>query len=1342
MLRNKAQYTILFLAMTIMAGLLLAGPSGVKAGIYNSSKQVTYKEYWVDHKQFTGGCNDDGSPTNPNGSWYVEPGGINYKCPKTLSFSLPDDFSNAVKVEMYLDLWRAYDSRGLRYKLNNGTVNSVPVGWDWSRTPWVAEVDMTELNQGNNTITFTALRPTHIHDIGFRIYYTNENPLLPGPGSDVEPPTGQLTSIKDDGAAVGPDAGGTLTVNGDKLTLTADFSADTKYIEFHAWYEGYDEDNDGEFRDWHNLGRNNWWPGGFEPKDTGGVINHIGTIKPKADVTTATITWDIPHVTNQPVIKFKIRVVDAAGNVREAAGGESAEFKLMRTAPVNAFIIHDFTDFGLHMDAKRPDEVSYDFRMPASVATYFTNAFLVGAYWRNPYFSINGSNPSYANPNPPDDHWKLGVKTFNKSYLVPNLNRITYSYSGSGPGNFVERPGPMFVLRRSTGGADNTPPVVSNQAPLPNAVNVDTKSPLVAHVGDSEFGVDWTTVRLTVNDQNVTDKAKLQGTMGEYRLVYKPAGNFAFNTEYNVKIEACDMVGNCMSPVTYKFTTAAPDTNPPVISNIVVVPLANGANITWNTNEPATSRVDYGKTKNYELGFKEDNVLKTSHSAEIRGLQPQTLYNFQIKGMDEQGNTGQSGNQTFTTTELGEIVSDDFNYCQLNPMWTEVDPKNDTTVMLSGETITLTTPAGSAHDWTAGGPPRFMQVANDGDFAVEIEFESAITAVGQIQGILIEEDANNYVRIGFEQHATKGPILFARFVANGTSVKDVTREYLPLGMTSTPPLLKVTRTGDTWTWYWKASEADTKWTRSNPDYVFDMSALKIGFYGGNSGAAAPGHSATVDYFFNSDTPIVPEDAAPMNINVTTVGTGTVTKIPDQTRYLCGDLVTLSATTIPGWSFDSWSGDATGTAPTTSVTMDGGKNITATFTEDQYLLNVVFSPENADEAGNVVTKSPDQPTYVYDDVVQLTADPAPGWKFIAWSGAITSPLPTASITMRKDETVTATFEQEKYSLILNVTNNGIPGASGGSTTISPLKATYVYGDEVTLTATVNPGWTFGGWSGGTTSSQLTTTFTITGNTVVNVTFNQIQYTIDTDVISLGKEGVGGQIVLNPNNPTYVYNQQVVLAAQANACWTFTRWEGDVTGTEATKMITITDNVNVTAVFTQNKHTLTVNPVGPGQVTRSPNLSEYYCGDEITLTATPAQNYFFSGWSGDLTGGENPLTFAIEKNMAVTATFSDNPPPTVDPIPDKAVIINQPVTFQVKAADPRGEKVTLKAEGLPAGAKFTDNGNGVGTFSWTPSVSQMGEYSIIFIATDPLGHQGSQTVILTVSGKAIVLPFVIR
>ncbi len=62
--------------LLLLAGLLigLGRAPRAEAGIFNASEEVTYKEYWVPHTQFTAGCTPEGLPQDPNGSWYVEPG--------------------------------------------------------------------------------------------------------------------------------------------------------------------------------------------------------------------------------------------------------------------------------------------------------------------------------------------------------------------------------------------------------------------------------------------------------------------------------------------------------------------------------------------------------------------------------------------------------------------------------------------------------------------------------------------------------------------------------------------------------------------------------------------------------------------------------------------------------------------------------------------------------------------------------------------------------------------------------------------------------------------------------------------------------------------------------------------------------------------------------------------------------------------------------------------------------------------------------------------------------------------------------------------------------------------
>lgn len=70
---------------------------------------------------------------------------------------------------------------------------------------------------------------------------------------------------------------------------------------------------------------------------------------------------------------------------------------------------------------------------------------------------------------------------------------------------------------------------------------------------------------------------------------------------------------------------------------------------------------------------------------------------------------------------------------------------------------------------------------------------------------------------------------------------------------------------------------------------------------------------------------------PATLDVTVVGSGTVTRVPEQASYDCGTRVALRAVPDLGWEFAGWSGDTTATADTLSLVLSGVWQFTATFT---------------------------------------------------------------------------------------------------------------------------------------------------------------------------------------------------------------------------------------------------------------------------------------------------------------------------------------------------------------------------------------------------------------------------
>jgi regulation of enolase protein 1 (concanavalin A-like superfamily) len=203
----------------------------------------------------------------------------------------------------------------------------------------------------------------------------------------------------------------------------------------------------------------------------------------------------------------------------------------------------------------------------------------------------------------------------------------------------------------------------------------------------------------------------------------------------------------------------------------------------------------------------------------------------------------------FTTAggqDTSGIVSDDFSSPQLDTsVWTFVDPLNDGTLSLTGTHLELTAPAGAIHDiWTNGRiVPRVMQAANNADFELEVKFDSALNTSGdfQSQGILVEADSENFLRLELHSYNSKKKLYAASFTNNSPS----TRIFASANV-GVPNYLRVTRVGDQWTLEYSLDGAT--WV-SGGSFSHALTVTAVGVYVG-SGQNAP-HTAIVDYVFNN-----------------------------------------------------------------------------------------------------------------------------------------------------------------------------------------------------------------------------------------------------------------------------------------------------------------------------------------------------------------------------------------------------------------------------------------------------------------------------------------------------------
>ncbi len=144
--------------------------------------------------------------------------------------------------------------------------------------------------------------------------------------------------------------------------------------------------------------------------------------------------------------------------------------------------------------------------------------------------------------------------------------------------------------------------------------------------------------------------------------------------------------------------------------------------------------------------------------------------------------------------------------------------------------------------------------------------------------------------------------------------------------------------------------------------------------------------------------------------------------------------------------------------------------------------VTSSPSGID-CGSDCSESYNQKT-----IVILTAKPDADSAFGGWSGGGCSGTGQCSVAMNADETVTATFNPQQYTLTVNIN----PSASG-SVTKNPDKLTYVYGEQVILTAMPSPGYAFYNWSGDASGTSNPITLTIDSNKTAAANFTSTSVT---------------------------------------------------------------------------------------------------------------------------------------------------------------------------------------------------------------------------------------------------------
>lgn len=204
-------------------------------------------------------------------------------------------------------------------------------------------------------------------------------------------------------------------------------------------------------------------------------------------------------------------------------------------------------------------------------------------------------------------------------------------------------------------------PVVNTLSPADNATGVTTTANLVLTFSRTvTAGNGNVLIKRTSNDSTVEtiDVTSGQVTGGGTNIItINPNTTLAEGAEYYVTIPGTafkdgsnNFYTGISSTTAWSFTTG--DFTAPLISAVAATPASTTANITWTTNELASSKVNYGVSGVYVLNTAETDTAPRvlSHSITLSSLVACTHYHYQVVSVDGFTNSTSSTDGTFTTT--------------------------------------------------------------------------------------------------------------------------------------------------------------------------------------------------------------------------------------------------------------------------------------------------------------------------------------------------------------------------------------------------------------------------------------------------------------------------------------------------------------------------------------------------------------------------------------------------------------------------------------------------------------------------------------------------------------------
>ena len=359
----------------------------------------------------------------------------------------------------------------------------------------------------------------------------------------------------------------------------------------------------------------------------------------------------------------------------------------------------------------------------------------------------------------------------------------------------------------------------------------------------------------------------------------------------------------------------------------------------------------------------------------------------------------------------------------------------------------------------------------------------------------------------------------------------------------------------------------------------------------------------------------------LNTYSLTVNAGTGGTVEGNGDFPHGSLTPITAIPDEGYYFVGWLGNgmADPNAMSTTVEMTGDRNLTASFSENQYSLRL-FSGEGGSVSG--------EGNFSEGTTPSINATPDEGYIFLGWSGDGIANLSAQSTTvsMTENRIINAVFSPKEYFLVLSSSSGGAVRGEGN----------FLHGETITITATPDSGYQFESWSGdieGSLSSPSRAIFMDSNKSIsanfVQVTENNFVLTILSNPQSSGTSSGAG---------SYAGDTLVPITAEPLIGYEFLSWTGsgiqDLNSSDTN--ILLSENHTITANFQKKTFLLQINDVEGGSMTGS---GYYSFGTEANISAVPNEGYEFSHWNGiGITSpGSSNTTVSVSQDLNISASF---------------------------------------------------------------------------------------------------------